>query len=53
MLLKQLKINFKKTKRRISRYARDYIAASLLSSVLTGKGLIKAGEGTNRADQDF
>ena len=30
-----------------------FLSASLLSSVLTGKGVIKAGEGTNRAGQNF
>ena len=29
-----------------------FLSASLLSSVLTGKGVIKAGEGTNRAGQN-
>ena len=31
----------------------ETLAASLLGSVLTGKGVIRTGEGTIRADQDF
>ena len=29
------------------------LAASFLRKVLTGRGVIRAGEGTIRADQDF
>ena len=31
----------------------ETLAASLLGSVLTGKGVIRTGEGIIRADQDF
>ena len=52
-LVKQLKMKQKNKKGRCLPILLGTLAASLLESALTEKGVIRAGEGVIRAGQDF
>ena len=48
-----IKNEVKKQKRRSLNMLLGILGASLLENLVTGKGTIRAGEGTARAGQDF
>ena len=48
-----IKNEVKKQKGRFFSMLLGTLGASLLGNLLTGKGVMRAGEGTIRADQDF
>ena len=53
LLIKGVRETFKKTKRRISWNVVWHFRCYFIGNLLTRKGLIRAGEGTIRAGQNF
>ena len=53
LLIKSVRENKQKTKRRISRNVIRHISASLLGNLLTGKEVMREAEGTIRTGHDF